>query len=128
MRAGSRPACEEDSQSPDKMRPVPWIRPAFAFLFTLVVAAVVIATRPLGAQGPAPAWDGFERLLAAAEGAEVELVHVNKLSLADVSARDALLIVGPHKQLPVTALSAFLREGGRIALLDDFGSGGRFLA
>jgi hypothetical protein len=92
------------------------------------VAGGVFATGDAAAQRPASAWDGFERLLAAAESAEVELVQVKKLSLSDVSARDALLIVGPHKQLPVTALSAFLREGGRIALLDDFGSGGRFLS
>jgi hypothetical protein len=92
------------------------------------VAGAAIATPRARADTPQQAWDGFERLLAAADSAEVELVKVSKLSLSEVSARDALLIVGPHKQLPVTALSAFLREGGRIALLDDFGSGGRFLA
>jgi hypothetical protein len=94
----------------------------------LVVAVGTIATAAARADAPQEAWDGFERLLAAADSAEVELIKVNKLSLSEVSARDALLIVGPHKQLPVSALSAFLREGGRIALLDDFGSGGRFLA
>jgi hypothetical protein len=99
-----------------------------AVLLTLVVTGGVIATPQAGAQKAARAWDGFDQLLTLAESAGVDLVQVNKLSLAEVSARDALLIVGPHKQLPVTALSAFLREGGRIALLDDFGSGGRFLS
>jgi hypothetical protein len=75
-----------------------------------------------------PAWDGLERLAALADAAHVELLAPRALSLSQVSGRDALLMVNPQRPLPVGALSTFLREGGRIALLDDFGSGGRFLA
>lgn len=74
------------------------------------------------------AWDGLERLVALADAAHVELVAPRSLSLSQVSERDALLLVNPQRPLPVGALSTFLREGGRIALLDDFGSGGRFLS
>jgi hypothetical protein len=75
-----------------------------------------------------PAWDGLERLVTLADAVRVELVAPRALSLSQVSGRDALLLVNPQRPLPVGALSTFLREGGRIALLDDFGSGGRFLA
>jgi hypothetical protein len=76
----------------------------------------------------AAAWDGLERLEALAAEHELGLVRVRSLALSKVTSRDALLIVGPKTHLPVSSLSAFLREGGRVALLDDFGSGGRFLA
>jgi hypothetical protein len=76
----------------------------------------------------APAWDGLERLIALAAENEITLTRVHTLALSKVTARDSLLIIGPRKHLPVSSLSAFLREGGRVALLDDFGSGGRFLA
>jgi hypothetical protein len=75
-----------------------------------------------------PAWDGLERLVALADSAHIELSAPRALSLSQVSGRDALLLVNPQRPLPVGALSTFLREGGRIALLDDFGSGGRFLS
>jgi hypothetical protein len=95
----------------------------------LVHALVACALWPVAPSVRAqPAWDGLERLVALAESAHVELVAPRALSLSQVSDRDALLLVNPQRPLPIGALSTFLREGGRIALLDDFGSGGRFLA
>lgn len=95
-----------------------------------IAAALLLAVAcSLGSRARAePAWDGLERLIALAEAAHVELIAPRALSLSQVSGRDALLLVNPQRPLPVGALSTFLREGGRIALLDDFGSGGRFLA
>jgi hypothetical protein len=104
----------------------------FVLTLTLVAACAGADVASAGAQAsavsPAQAWDGLERLLALAAENETPLERVRTLPLAKVTARDALLIVGPRKHLPVSSLSAFLREGGRVALLDDFGSGGRFLA
>lgn len=75
-----------------------------------------------------PHWDGLESLIRAARGAGSELVVSDTLDFAKLETRDALLISGPVDTLPVSALTAFLRDGGRIALLDDFGSGERLLA
>jgi hypothetical protein len=95
-------------------------------LATALLASV--ACWPGGRARAQPAWDGLERLVALADAAHVELLAPRTLSLSQVSERDALLLVNPQRPLPVGALSTFLREGGRIALLDDFGSGGRFLS
>ncbi|HEX6243871.1 MAG TPA: DUF4350 domain-containing protein, partial [Polyangiales bacterium] len=109
--------------------------------FVLALTLFALAATPLAgvrgqaadsgttpAPAAAPAWDGLERLTELAAENEIALTRVRTLALSKVTARDALLIIGPRKHLPVSSLSAFLREGGRVALLDDFGSGGRFLA
>lgn len=73
-------------------------------------------------------WDGLDRLVEVAKEAGVLLKTGPRIDLAQVSPLDALLIVGPTETLPVNGLTAFLREGGRVALLDDFGTGERLLA
>jgi hypothetical protein len=130
--------------APDKMRAVVgFARARFVLALTLVVlapqsvgAAQQLPSRPDSTPAstavPPPtrplAWDGLERLVALAAEQDLGLTRTETLALSKVTSRDALLIVGPRKHLPVSSLSAFLREGGRVALLDDFGSGGRFLA
>lgn len=96
-----------------------------------LLALVLLALAWLGCVQRAHAdrsWDGFEGLVELAGKAHLQLLAPAEVSLSQVSGRDALLIVNPLKALPVGALSTFLREGGRVALLDDFGSGGRFLS
>lgn len=73
-------------------------------------------------------WDGFETLLAVASEAEAPLETGDAIDLGKIESRDALLIVSPESSLPTSALTAFLRDGGRVALLDDFGSGERLLS
>jgi hypothetical protein len=73
-------------------------------------------------------WDGLETLTALARDAEAPLLTPAALDLAQLTPRDALLIVSPEVALPTGALTSFLRDGGRIALLDDFGSGERLLS
>jgi len=85
-----------------------------------------VGTHDAGAQ--AANWDGLEQLIELAGQSNLQLLAPPELSLSQVSQQDALLIVSPRKALPVGSLSAFLRQGGRVALLDDFGSGGRFLS
>jgi hypothetical protein len=75
-----------------------------------------------------PAWDGLETLTSLAEQADAPLLTPAALDLAQLTPRDALLIVSPDSGLPTNALTTFLRDGGRIALLDDFGSGERLLS
>jgi hypothetical protein len=75
-----------------------------------------------------PAWDGLETLTSLAKAAGEPLLTPEAIDLAQLTPRDALLIVSPEAALPTSALTAFLRDGGRIALLDDFGSGDRLLS
>jgi hypothetical protein len=75
-----------------------------------------------------PRWDGLDALLRTARSSGTELTAAATLDLGRLEPRDALLISGPGDALPVGALTTFLREGGRVALLDDFGGGERLLA
>jgi hypothetical protein len=91
-----------------------------------VAAAFVTVSSARGASDGQ--WDGLDELVRVASEAGVVLKTGPKIDLAQVSASDALLIVGPTSALPVSGLTTFLREGGRIALLDDLGSGDRLLS
>ncbi len=73
-------------------------------------------------------WDGLSELMRVAREVNLELKAPERVNLSKLSATDALLIVGPRQSLPVAPITAFLREGGRVALLDDVGSGDRLLA
>lgn len=75
-----------------------------------------------------PRWDGLDTLLRTARDSGTELLARDVLDLGRLDSRDALLIIAPEAALPTGALTTFLREGGRIALLDDFGAGERLLS
>jgi hypothetical protein len=92
-----------------------------------VIGVSAFAARA-SAQTSESAWDGLDRLIELAASAEVSLHAPNSLDLGQLAPSDALLIVSPHRGLPVGALTAFLREGGRVALLDEGGGGDRLLS
>ncbi len=73
-------------------------------------------------------WDGLSELQRVAVAAGVELKVSAHVDLTKLTPLDALLIVGPNQSLPVAPITAFLRGGGRVALLDDVGSGERLLS
>jgi hypothetical protein len=73
-------------------------------------------------------WDSLTRLSQAARDVDVSLSAPATLDLAHLSPLDAVVIVGPRRTLPINALTVFLREGGRVALFDDVGSGERLLS
>lgn len=68
-------------------------------------------------------WNGLSELVASAEGAKMPLIHPRTLDLAALSPVDAILILHPTSSLPVRDLAAFLHDGGRVALADDYGAG-----
>jgi hypothetical protein len=80
-------------------------------------------------------WEGLSQLvrLAQAElssnaaGAQ-RVVVTSKLDLRDLRRQDGLLIIHPERILDADELSAFMRAGGRIVLLDDYGTGDGLLA
>jgi hypothetical protein len=86
-------------------------------------AAVTLPAKPLDEP-----WDGLSALKELAKSEQVALVAADVQTMAALTPADALLLVGPRMQMPVPEVAAFLREGGRVALLDDLGSGARMLA
>jgi hypothetical protein len=50
------------------------------------------------------------------------------LDYSKLTPKDGLLILHPEVPLDYDELSAFMRAGGRVALVDDYGTGDRFLA
>jgi len=51
----------------------------------------------------------------------------DRLELGSLAPTDAVVIVYPQTDLPVGSLAAFMRDGGRVALADDFGTGDELL-
>ncbi|HEX9622223.1 MAG TPA: DUF4350 domain-containing protein [Polyangiaceae bacterium] len=76
-----------------------------------------------------PSWEGTSELLSLARerlGAHrVKLIAT--IDWGEVTPADALLVVHPTRVIEYAEASAFLRAGGRIAVLDDFGSGATLL-
>ena len=73
------------------------------------------------------AWNGLAQLLAAAAETGVEVRSPARLELSALSARDGLLLIYPVAPPPRADLAAFMAEGGRLAIADDFGAGASLL-
>jgi len=75
-------------------------------------------------------WEGTSELYALAQQ-ELGKEKVEVLAAADferLGKDDGLLVLHPERELDYNELSAFLRAGGRMAVLDDRGEAAHFLA
>jgi len=75
-------------------------------------------------------WEGLSEFL---HTAEVELgsprtIATSTLDLRRLDPADAVVLVHPTRSIDVDELSSFMRAGGRVALLDDYGTGDQLLA
>ena len=82
--------------------------------------------RPFDADGKD--WEGLSELVSIAQaelGTQRVIVvsSTSSLSLNDLKREDGLLVVHPTRPLDVDELSAFMQAGGRVILLDDYGTG-----
>lgn len=75
-------------------------------------------------------WEGLSQFvgIAQAELGMTRVVVSPRLDLSRLHKEDALFIVHPIGTLDVDELSTFMRAGGRVVLLDDYGSGDELLA
>jgi hypothetical protein len=75
-------------------------------------------------------WEGVTELvrLARAELGAARVVATTQIDFSDVKPEDGLLLLYPERSLDVDELSKFMRAGGRVILLDDFGRGESLLA
>ncbi len=70
-------------------------------------------------------WEGASELvrLARAELGAGRVVASSEVDFAELKPDDGLILLYPERSLDVEELSKFLRAGGRVILLDDFGRG-----
>ena len=94
--------------------------------------AVLVAS-PLGVRADddydprSRAWNGLSRLMELAEDEGIAIEAPSELDLGAVSSADGVLLVYPAQDLPVASLAAFMRDGGRLGIADDFGTGDELL-
>ena len=74
-------------------------------------------------------WEGCSELvrLARAELGANRVVATKQLDFHDLRPEDGLLLLYPERTLDVDELSGFMRAGGRVVLLDDYGRGDSLL-
>ncbi len=74
-------------------------------------------------------WDGLADLIALArsEDGYDRVVTPRKVDLEALSPEDALLVIHPETQLDPSELESFMSAGGRVGLLDDYGTGTELL-
>lgn len=107
------------------------IRPR-QFELALLLGAWLVLTSPLRAAAfdfNDGSWEGSHELLTLAR-ARLGNSRVNLVATLDFAALkpgDGVLVLHPTVSLNSDSLSEFMRSGGRIAILDDYGSSGPFL-
>jgi len=101
--------------------------------FAALLLVVALLEREALAAPLAPAgedWEGLSQLIRTAQGelGQARVVVTRTLDLGDLRRADALLIIHPEHALDAEELTLFMRSGGRIVLLDDYGAGDGVLA
>jgi hypothetical protein len=102
------------------------------------LAAIVALLLIVGRAAPAHAapfdlagsdWEGCAELvrLARAELGPLRVVATAQIDFHELKPDDGLLLLYPEKNLDVDELSKFMRAGGRVVMLDDFGRGDSLL-
>lgn len=105
------------------------LRAALAALVALWVSLWALPARAQSFDAQEAGWEGTKVLvdLARAELGDARVVATNRLDWHSLSPADAILIIHPELAPDADEVSAFLRAGGRLAVLDDFGAGDRLL-
>ncbi len=102
----------------------------------VIVLLVIVSTGIPGLVWAAPFdlagsdWEGGTELvrLARAELGAARVVATTQIDFADLKPEDGLLLLHPERSLDVDELTKFMRAGGRVIMLDDFGRGESLLA
>jgi hypothetical protein len=99
----------------------------------LVCLLGIFAPRSAGAAPLDPKgqdWEGLSQFvgIAQAELGTQRVVAASHVDLSQLRKEDALFIVHPSSAMDVDELSTFMRAGGRVVILDDYGTGDELLA
>ena len=100
-----------------------------ALLAVLVLLAVVTRADAAPFDLAGSDWEGCGELvrLARAELGAQRVVATGQIDFHELKPDDGLLILYPEKSLDVEELDKFMRAGGRVVMLDDFGRGDSLL-
>ncbi len=92
------------------------------FLFAMTAAAV-----PFDLLGTD--WEGCADFLRLAreELGDTRIVATDRIDYATLTPEDSLILLHPEKTLDVQSLTRFMHAGGRVILLDDYGTGDALL-
>jgi hypothetical protein len=74
-------------------------------------------------------WEGCAELVDLARGelGRAHVVPTGKIDFKELRREDGLILLHPEKSLDAEGLAKFMRAGGRVVLLDDFGTGEQLL-
>jgi uncharacterized protein DUF4350 len=99
--------------------------PTLLLILALAIPALAAPFDPEGTD-----WEGLAQLVTLARAAtgRDRVVVARSLDLEALSPADSLLIVHPQRHLDTGEIENFITAGGRVALLDDFGTGSELLA
>jgi hypothetical protein len=111
---------------------VPEMRRSFAHYWA---SACFVAVLTLGGAGHAepfdPAstdWEGYAHFVALSRQILGDaLLIVSTLDFSEIRSSDVLILVHPERTLDIRNLVRFMSAGGRVVLLDDFGTGKELL-
>jgi hypothetical protein len=75
-------------------------------------------------------WEGCAELvdLARSELGSARVIVTSRLDLHALKPKDGVVIIHPERSLDVEGYARFLKAGGRVVLLDDYGTGDSLLA
>ena len=73
------------------------------------------------------AWNGLAHFVELGEGLGVDIQEVGTLEWSEVSEDDAIFVIYPRQMLDTDSSAAFLVNGGRMLVADDFGGSQPFL-
>ncbi|HVH46695.1 MAG TPA: DUF4350 domain-containing protein [Labilithrix sp.] len=116
-------------------RPAPTPRPSVGWRprWRIVLACLSILLLPKAVWGgdavpfdlAGSDWEGAAELvrLASIELGAARVVATTRVDFAELKPEDGLLLLYPERSLDVDELAKFMRAGGRVILLDDFGRG-----
>jgi hypothetical protein len=94
-----------------------------AFVAFVALASRVAYAKPLDVRGHD--WEGLSDFVQAAqeEIGDARVIPAFALDFDDMKREDGVVLIHPERNLDIQGFAAFMRSGGRVVLLDDFGSG-----
>jgi hypothetical protein len=105
------------------------LRFAFAWAFAWAILAFVTRAGATPFDVSGSDWEGCAELVRLAKGelGATRVVATTQLDFHELKPEDGLLLLYPERSLDVDELSKFMRAGGRVIMLDDFGRGDSLL-
>jgi hypothetical protein len=95
-------------------------------VLTVLLVARSSAAAPFDPSGDD--WEGYADFVALVRAsAGSSLIVTQQLDFGGLRPEDSLILVFPERRLDVDSLSSFMASGGRVVLLDDFGTGDQLL-